>query len=40
MVESKKDLKKRDIPSPNLADAFIMGYFKGSNKGYTSAMFS
>jgi phage terminase large subunit len=25
-VESKKDLDKRDIPSPNLADAFIMGY--------------
>lgn len=23
-VESKKDLEKRDIPSPNLADAFIM----------------
>lgn len=25
-VESKKDLKKRGIPSPNLADAFIMAY--------------
>jgi phage terminase large subunit len=24
MVESKKELAKRDIPSPNLADAFIM----------------
>lgn len=24
IVEQKKDLKKRDIPSPNLADAFIM----------------
>ena len=23
-VESKKDLKKRDVSSPNLADAFIM----------------
>ena len=23
-VESKKDLAKREIPSPNLADAFIM----------------
>ena len=26
-VESKKDLAKRDIPSPNLADAFIMCMF-------------
>lgn len=25
-VESKKDLQKRDVPSPNLADAFIMAY--------------
>ena len=25
MVETKDELKKRDIPSPNLADAFIMG---------------
>ena len=25
-VESKKDLKKREVPSPNLADAFIMAY--------------
>jgi phage terminase large subunit len=25
-VESKKDLDKRDIPSPNLADAFIMAF--------------
>lgn len=25
-VESKKDLAKRDVPSPNLADAFIMAY--------------
>jgi len=28
-VESKEDLKKRGIPSPNIADAFIMGYYKG-----------
>lgn len=27
-VESKDDLKKRGIPSPNIADAFIMRYFK------------
>ena len=26
MVESKKDLAKRDIPSPNIADAFIMAF--------------
>lgn len=26
MVESKKDLAKRDIPSPNVADAFIMAF--------------
>lgn len=25
-VESKKDLSKRDVPSPNIADAFIMAY--------------
>ena len=25
-VESKKDLAKRDIPSPNIADAFIMAF--------------
>lgn len=25
-VESKKDLSKRDVPSPNLADAFIMAF--------------
>jgi len=27
-VESKKDLKKRGFKSPNIADAFIMSYFK------------
>ncbi|CAK7192260.1 hypothetical protein COMNV_00451 [Commensalibacter sp. Nvir] len=26
-VESKKDLKKRGIPSPNLADAFVMAFY-------------
>ncbi|HAT2459180.1 TPA: PBSX family phage terminase large subunit, partial [Serratia marcescens] len=25
-VETKDDLKKRDIPSPNVADAFIMAF--------------
>lgn len=28
-VESKKDLAKRDIPSPNMADAFVMAYAPG-----------
>lgn len=28
-VESKEDLKKRGIASPNIADAFIMAYYKG-----------
>ncbi len=27
IVESKKDMKKRDIRSPNLADSFIMSYY-------------
>ena len=26
MVESKKDLAKREVKSPNIADAFIMAY--------------
>lgn len=30
-VESKKDLKKRDIDSPNLADAFVMAFTKPQN---------
>ena len=25
-VESKKDMKKRGIPSPNKADAFVMAF--------------
>lgn len=29
-VESKEDLKKRGIPSPNIADAFIMCYFNNN----------
>ncbi len=28
-VESKKDLAKRDVPSPNLADAFVMAFMPG-----------
>lgn len=32
-VESKEDLKKRGISSPNLADAFIMSFYTGSNPG-------
>jgi len=31
-VESKKDLYKREIKSPNLADAFIMAYLPGEMK--------
>ena len=30
-VESKKDLAKRDVKSPNMADAFIMAYSPLSN---------
>jgi phage terminase large subunit len=30
-VESKKDLAKREIASPNLADAFVMCYAPGAN---------
>lgn len=33
-VESKKDLSKRDVPSPNVADAFIMSIFNAPAKGY------
>lgn len=29
-VESKKDLAKREIPSPNLADAFVMAFAPGA----------
>lgn len=32
MVESKKDLAKREIASPNLADAFIMAFLPGVMK--------
>lgn len=31
-VESKDDMKKRGIPSPNIADAFIMAFSPTSNK--------
>ena len=34
-VESKVDLKKRGINSPNLADAFIMAYIKPKRKAAT-----
>lgn len=33
-VESKKDLAKRDVPSPNLADAFIAAFASRENIGY------
>lgn len=38
-VESKKDLARRDVPSPNIADAFIMSYFVLDSQGLSSAMF-
>lgn len=31
-VESKKDLEKRDIASPNMADAFVMAFLPGEMK--------
>ncbi|GAA4180382.1 phage terminase large subunit [Shinella granuli] len=34
-VESKKDLDKRDIPSPNKADAFIMAFAPRGGSSYT-----
>ena len=34
-VESKDDLKKRGVPSPNLADAFIMANFNVKNGNIT-----
>lgn len=37
-VESKKDLAKRDVPSPNKADAFVMA-FAQREAGSTVAMF-
>lgn len=33
-VESKKDLKKRNVASPNLADAFVMGYYQDNKINY------
>lgn len=36
-VESKKDLAKRDVKSPNLADAFIMAYAPRETKPVTFA---
>lgn len=36
-VESKKDLEKRDIPSPNKADAFIMAFADVAESHYTLA---
>ena len=32
-VESKKDLAKRGIPSPNIADAFIMAFAEFNSFG-------
>jgi hypothetical protein len=30
LVESKKDMKKRGVPSPNLADAFLLTFAAGT----------
>ena len=38
-VESKEDLAKRGIPSPNIADAFIMAYYVPKSNGLSNAMF-
>lgn len=38
-VESKKDLKKRGVPSPNLADAFIMAYADIKKTGMSMKQF-
>lgn len=39
-VESKKDLAKREVDSPNLADAFVMAFAPGGGKApiFTEAM--
>lgn len=39
-VESKKDLDKRDIPSPNLADAFVMANGPRTTHSFTLAHIS
>ena len=39
-VESKKDLDKRDIPSPNLADAFVMAFAPRTSHTFTLAHIS
>ena len=38
-VESKKDLAARDVPSPNLADAFIMAYMNEFQKATSSSVY-
>lgn len=35
-VESKKDMKKRGIKSPNIADALVMCYAPNTNEGFTN----
>lgn len=39
-VESKKDLAKRDIPSPNIADAFIMALSPRETNGFDPDMWA
>ena len=38
-VESKKDLAARDVPSPNLADAFIMAYMNEFQRATSSSVY-
>lgn len=38
-VESKKEMKKRGVKSPNLADAFILTFHVGAQVGYQRAQF-
>lgn len=33
-VESKKDMAKREVPSPNLADAFVMAFAPSANTSF------
>lgn len=35
-VESKEDLKKRGIPSPNIADSFLMAYYQDGGNSFFS----
>ena len=38
IVESKKDMKKRGVPSPNLADAFLLTFAAGTHLASGTAL--